>query len=132
MSQENVEIVRGIYDAFARRDRLTPFEFYAADIEWDLTAIHLEAVVNHGHDGVRSSFREVLAEFREFEFQPLEFTPIANHVLVTVQEHGVGRESGVVVDRREYAVWTLRDGMVIRMRAYLDRSEALEAVGLAG
>jgi hypothetical protein len=29
MSQENVEIVRGIYDAVARRDGVTPFKAYA-------------------------------------------------------------------------------------------------------
>ncbi len=132
MSQENVEVVRRIYEAFARRDRVTPFEFYASDIEWDVTGVNLEGVVNHGHEGVRSSFRDLLAEFREFEFQPLDFTPVGDHVLVTVQERGVGRGSGVVVDRREYAVWTLRDGIVIRMRAYLDRREAFAAVGLEG
>ena len=37
MSQENVEIVRGIYDAVARRDGVTPFEAYAEDIVWDLS-----------------------------------------------------------------------------------------------
>ena len=37
MSQENVELVRRIYDAAARRDDATPFEFYAVDIVWDLT-----------------------------------------------------------------------------------------------
>ncbi len=131
MSAENVAIVRGVYEAFARRDAITPFQFYAADIEWDVTGINVEGVVYHGHEGVRASFREALAGFREFEFQPLDFTPSADHVLVTVQEHGVGRTSGIVVDRREYAVWTLRDGMVVRMRAFLDHGEALRAAGLA-
>ena len=33
MSQENVEVVRGAYDAFARRDNAAPFAAYALDIE---------------------------------------------------------------------------------------------------
>jgi ketosteroid isomerase-like protein len=37
MSQENVEVVRGIYDAIARRDGVTPFQFYAEDIVWDVS-----------------------------------------------------------------------------------------------
>ena len=37
MSQENVELVLRIYDAVARRDDVTPFEFYAEDIVWDLS-----------------------------------------------------------------------------------------------
>jgi ketosteroid isomerase-like protein len=35
MSHENVEIVRELLEAFARRDHERPFEFYDADIEWD-------------------------------------------------------------------------------------------------
>ena len=37
MSEENVEIVRGIYDAVARRDGVTPYEVYAEDIVWDFS-----------------------------------------------------------------------------------------------
>jgi ketosteroid isomerase-like protein len=45
MSQQNVEIVRSIYEAFARRDSVTPFKFYAADIERDVPGVELEGVV---------------------------------------------------------------------------------------
>jgi ketosteroid isomerase-like protein len=55
MSEKNVEIVRGVYDAFARRDNAAPFAVYAPDIEWDLReGVGLDApTVYHGHDGVR-------------------------------------------------------------------------------
>jgi ketosteroid isomerase-like protein len=36
----------------------------------------------------------------------------------------------VVVDRRHCGVWTLHNGMVTRVRAYLDHAEALKAAGL--
>jgi ketosteroid isomerase-like protein len=67
--------------------------------------------------------------FRDFEFQPLDLRPSGDHV-VTVHERGVGRGSGVVVNRRHYAVWTLRDGIVIRMWACFDHGEALRAAGV--
>ena len=38
--------------------------------------------------------------------------------------------SGVRLDQETAHVWTLGDGRVIRCEVYLDRSEALEAVGL--
>ncbi len=61
MSRENVEIVRGIYDAVARRDGVTPFEVYAEDIVWDMsnsrrTLIGIEPVY-HGHEGARQFWR---------------------------------------------------------------------------
>jgi ketosteroid isomerase-like protein len=39
MSQANVEIVRAVYDAFTRRDQVTPFQAYAPDVEWDVTGL---------------------------------------------------------------------------------------------
>ena len=132
MSQENVEVVRSMYKAFAQRDGVTPFKHYAPDIEWE--NLHWQPVgvprVYHGHDGVHEMFHDLLQAFREFEFRMVELTPNGDHVLVTVDERGVGRTSGVVVDRRHYAAWTLNNGMVTRVRVYLDHAEALKAVGL--
>jgi ketosteroid isomerase-like protein len=133
VSEENVEVVRSIYEAFAQRDGVTPFKYYAPDIEWDNSEI-MELVggstVYHGHDGVHAFFHDLLQAFSEFEFHLLELTPIGDHVLVTVHEHAVGRLSGVIVDRRHYGVWTLHRGMVTRVHAYLHHAEALKAVRL--
>jgi ketosteroid isomerase-like protein len=131
VSQENVEIVRGIYDDFARHDNNAPFTVYAPDVVWDLREAAVDvATVYHGHDGVRTAFRNWLAPFRDFKFLPNEMRASPDDVLVTVNEHGIGRASGVVVDRCHYALWTLRGGKVVSMRVYLDHAEALKAVGL--
>ena len=133
MSQENVEVLRSVYDAYARRDSITPFKAYAPDIEWDLTGLaHLDgATVYHGYEGVRAGFRDLLSAFRDFQFQPEELRDAGDRVLATVHEHGVGRASGIIVDRRHYALWTFREGKIVRLRVYLDRNEALEAAGLS-
>ena len=134
MSQENVETVRGVYDAFTRRDNVAPFAVYAPDIvvEWNLNeGGPLDApTVYRGHEGVRRAFRNWLAPFRDLSYRPEEMRDCGDQVLVAVNEHGIGRASGVVVDRRHYALWTLRGGMVVSLRNYLDRAEALKAAGL--
>jgi ketosteroid isomerase-like protein len=38
MSQENVELVRDLLEAFQQRDHERAFGFYDPDIEWDATA----------------------------------------------------------------------------------------------
>jgi ketosteroid isomerase-like protein len=132
MSQENVEIVRQVYDAFERRDTQLPFDMYAADIEWDLSVAGMlgPGGVYHGHEEVRESFRDLLTAFSFIDFEVEEITEAGDRVLATIHERHVGRASGVEVDRRHYAVWTLRHGKVTRMCVYLDRADALEAVGL--
>jgi ketosteroid isomerase-like protein len=131
VSQENVEVVRSIYDAYAQRDRTTPFKHYAPDIEWENQDAGLVGARTYqGHEGVHAHFHELLQAFRELEFRPLGLRGIGDNVLVTVQEHAVGRTSGVVVDRLHYAAWTLHNGKVTSVHIYLDHAEALKAVGL--
>ena len=50
---------------------------------------------------------------------------------MTVRLQGRGRGSGVEVDARFYDVYTLRDGLIVRMDQFTERSQALEAVGQA-
>jgi ketosteroid isomerase-like protein len=135
MSADHVEIVRRIYDAYARRDSEAPFELYAPDIEWDLSE-NVDGLgpadVYRGHDGVRASFRDALAAFREYEFWPEDFRDAGERVLVRVRERAVGRRSDAVVERTHHALWTLHDGQVLRMRVYRDRDDAVRAAGLGG
>ena len=52
-------------------------------------------------------------------------------VLVFAQESGRGKDSGIeVCSRRITGVYELRDGKIVRFKAYLDRDEALQAAGL--
>jgi ketosteroid isomerase-like protein len=127
MSQENVEVVRVIYDAAARRDDVTPFEVYAEDIVWDISNT-LRAAVNprrvyHGHEGVRQFWRDALSVFGEVDFEV--------EVLAVIHEREIGRSSGVPVETTHLSVWTLADGKVTQMQIFDDRPQALEAAGLS-
>ena len=133
MTPQDVELVAGVYDAFARRDNAAPFEVYATDIEWDTSRGFHEGSgsVFHGHEGVRQSIRSMLAAFSVIEFTVEKIADMGGRVLATVHERYVGRTSGAEVDRRHYTVWTIQDGKITRMCAFLDRSEALEAARLS-
>jgi ketosteroid isomerase-like protein len=52
-------------------------------------------------------------------------------VLVLVSGTAVGAGSGVPVEARGAHEITIRDGVVVRLKVYRDRDEALEAVGLS-
>jgi ketosteroid isomerase-like protein len=47
-----------------------------------------------------------------------------------VRAGGRGKTSGAAVEGTLYAVCSLRDGMVWRIRNYTDKAEALQAAGL--
>ena len=54
-----------------------------------------------------------------------------DQVVAVIHEREVGRASGARVEASHLAVWTLADGKVVRLQTFLDRQEALEAVGLS-
>jgi ketosteroid isomerase-like protein len=134
MSRENVEIVRGIYDAVARRDGVTPFEVYAEDIVWDMsnsrrTLIGIEPVY-HGHEGVRQFWRDALSVFAEADLEVDELIDAGDQVVAVTRERGVGRGSGIPVGSTAVSVWTLANGKVTQVQVFDERQEALEAAGL--
>jgi ketosteroid isomerase-like protein len=44
---------------------------------------------------------------------------------------GTASHTGIEVDVEWAAVWTIRDGKVLRAQGYLNRAEAIEAAGLS-
>jgi ketosteroid isomerase-like protein len=132
MSQENVEIVRRMYDAFAE-GRLD-FEFVAPDIEWrgprefpDLSEPW------YGHEGVTRYFTKLAEIFDDYRMVPERFIDAGDdRVLVFSREGGRGKGSGAQVETHLTAhLWTMKDGKAVRMQSYWERADALEAVGLS-
>jgi ketosteroid isomerase-like protein len=119
MSQENVEIVRRFLSAEV--DEAMPYA--DADIVWN----PIEELPAQGHDAVRASLAHWKAEWEDYELIPEEFVDMGDRVVVTVCLRGRGRASGVEIDARFYDVYTLREGKIVRMDQFTERSEALEA-----
>jgi ketosteroid isomerase-like protein len=124
MSQENVEIVR----QFLRASVEDAMPYADPSIVWN----PVEELPTQGHDAVRASLAHWKAEWDDYEVLPEEFVDSGDHVVVTVRLRGRGRGSGVRIDARFYDVYRLRDGKIARMDQFTERSEALEAAGLAG
>ena len=129
MSQENVEMLRSVYEAFNR-----------GDFEAVMRAVHpdIEFVRFGGQSPVRglAALREWMEPdaFEDQRFEPLDFTPNGNKVLVRHHFTGRGAGSGMALDFTSFAVFTLDDdGLVTRLEAFFpyEEVEALEAVGLS-
>jgi ketosteroid isomerase-like protein len=138
MSQENVEIVRELLEAFRRRDHERAFDFYADDIEWDATGtgelIPDLARVYRGHDGVRAYWRQWLSAWSDLQFdvEDIREGDGGEVVALITNQRQWGRHSGVATEMPPYGlVFTLHDGKVTRWRAYPDPGSALEAAGLS-
>jgi ketosteroid isomerase-like protein len=134
MSQANVDAVRRLYEAAARRDDVVPFEVYAEDIIWDISnsrrALLAMKPIYHGHEGVRQYWRETTSAFGEIDFEVEELIDAGEQVLAVIREREVGRASGAPVEATHLAVYTLSGGKVTQLQVFDDRQQALEAAGL--
>jgi ketosteroid isomerase-like protein len=131
MSQENVEMVRGGFDAFNRGDRTAwlagldeDYEIVPSD-EWpDARVIRGgEAGWDFYMDVAKTlSYGRVYAEF-------VDAGP--DKVLVHQRHEGRGRKSGATVDVDRWLVTTFRERKALRDEWFTDRADALEAAGLS-
>jgi ketosteroid isomerase-like protein len=134
MSQENVEVVRAIYEDWLRGDYEAVFARLDADIEWfgppDISASgEPGSGLSRGHEGVRRSLTRWIGEWDDFSFQLRQFVDFGDRVLVDGWQRGRGKASGVEVSEQIFSVWTIRDRQAVRQRMFRDRTEALEAAG---
>jgi ketosteroid isomerase-like protein len=129
----NVALIEQIMEAHARRDWDEVFARYHPDIEWDESdnaILDLQRVC-HGHDEVRQWLRDLNAAWEFVEYEQEGLIPAGEDVVQLLRAHVRGRSSGVEMAGERYAqVWTIRDGLVVRLRYFQDRDEALRAVGL--
>jgi ketosteroid isomerase-like protein len=137
MSQENVEIVRRLFDAASRGDATTVFSMYDQEVEFDSTRSPLPRLVGGGsvyvgHEGLRRFFRERSEHMEEIKDNCDELIEAGEDVVSVVTTRARGRASGVEVAGPSYAaIWTLRDGKIVRVVWFPTREEAVEAAGVS-
>jgi ketosteroid isomerase-like protein len=136
MSHENVEILRGMYEAWMAGDDEAAYSIFdpAIRLNPDPEASWVGMDEDYvGHDGVRRYMDAVNEAFEEYRPEVERIIDAGEgRVLTLAVEHGRGRGSGAEVQAARTAhLWTLRDGKAVRLDLFLDRSRALEAVGLS-
>ena len=133
MSQENVEVVRRLFEAFNRQDASAVAELWTPDGDWRPAFIgggQLEGAVFRGSEGM-AELVAVQSETREsVHAEPVKMRDLGDTVLVDVYLSAVGRGSGVPVDVVIWKVFKVLDGKLTSGTPYTSKERALKAVGL--
>ena len=125
MSQENVELVRRIYDAWDRGESAR--DFLAPDVEYVNPPYAVEPGTRHG----RKSFAVVRGTYEDFEIKVERIIDAGDETVVLAHFTGSGSVSGVPVAGEHGYVWAVRDGLAVRFQWFQSHREALEAAGLS-
>ena len=133
MPQENVEVVEAVFRAWnsGSLDDVVPFA--AEGIEW----VEVEGLPDaeggdfRGKARVRSMLESLFDTWEHYRLEPEDVRAVGkDRVLAVLREVARGRSSGAAVESRWGYVMTIRGGKIVRVEAYRNPDEALEAVGL--
>lgn len=129
MSEENIEVVRRIYDEWGRGNFRAGAELFDPDTVLVLRPPLPEAGTYRGPEGVRGYMLGFLEAWNEAAIEGESFLAVGDRVVVAVHQHATGTDSGIQVEMRYFQVWSFRGERVLRIESIRERNEALEAAG---
>jgi uncharacterized protein len=130
MSTDNVELLRPIYDQWAKGNWEPRFEVYAPDMEWGWSDEFPGTGVARDDEEKSERLREWLSGWKDWRCEAERFVAEGDTVVALTRYRGRGKTSGAAVDTEGAHVWTFREGKVIRLVVYSSRQTALRDAGL--
>lgn len=118
--QAEVDVVRAVYAAFARRDVEAALEHLDDDVEFvpaGTAALVGRSSAYSGHDGVREYFADAAREWDDLTLHAEDFRVSAGGVVVFGRIEGIVAVTGKPFQTGAVWVWRVRDGKATSMRA---------------
>jgi ketosteroid isomerase-like protein len=114
---DDLEVVRAVYEAFARRDIAGALPYIAPECELHASGTATAAGRGspyRGHDGVRDYFADVAAVWDELVLHAEDFRVVPGSVIVI--GHVTASRASERMRRSIVWTWRLRDGLAVSIR----------------
>ena len=132
MSQENVELVYRLNDAFKRRDLDAYLALCDPDVEYYSRFGEVEGGGPYrGHEGVRSWWGKLLAFSPDFGTEIEAVQALGDVTVARVRQRAQGVGSDAPVAQTQWIVTRWRNGKAVWGHIFLSEAEALQAAGLS-
>ena len=129
MPENNVEIARSSYEAFARGDLPAVLDLFATDVEWHAAEGLPWGGVHKGRDAVAQDvFGALMAAFDGFTLTQEYYIDGGDFVVVLGRYSATARQTGKPLDAAFAHVWELEDGKLRRYYHYTDTLKFHEAL----
>jgi uncharacterized protein len=130
MSEENVEIVRRMYDAFHSGDADGALAHFDPDVVVDASKARPDGGRGQGREQLNVIVAAWMGTWDEWWEEIEEMRDLGSQVLVLSVQRGRGKGSGVEVEARYALLYDVHGGKITRLVMYADQAQALEAAGL--
>jgi len=130
MSQENVHVVRSIYEAVGRGDVPAVLATFDPNIEWIAAENNPNGAGSPFH-GVNEVLEKVFiplgTQWDGFTITTDELLDAGDKVVMLGTYHGVFKPTGKRIHAQVAHIWTIADGKVTQWRQYTDTYQLTEA-----
>jgi uncharacterized protein len=131
VSEENIDLVRQLYERWATGDFMTP-EFFDQNAEMVRVGGDATGLPGtwRGLENIWKASTEWMQAWENLRLKPIQWFDLGDRVLVVARSTGRGRSSGLPLDQENAQLFTLRDGKIVRWELYHEVGDALRAAGL--
>ncbi len=129
MERVDLEQVRAVYASLSSDGTPDP-ELFDPGVEWHNAPELPGAAVHHGVEAMMTDIRAQAEAWEERHFEPVDMISTDDGAVVFLEVTARGRSSGTPVHLEVVHVLTLQDGKIVRVRAFIDREQALQAAGV--
>jgi ketosteroid isomerase-like protein len=106
--------------------------FRATHVDFELPIHRLpQAGTYRGREQVQRLFKDYVTAFDNLVLEPEEFFDAGDQVVVFVRARAQIKGGSADIQNRHGHLWTIRDGMILSLKMFPKREEALEAAGLS-
>jgi len=132
MSEENIEVVQAMLEAFNRDDVDQLVAAFTEDCELYEPPVMPDRLATgfRGHEGIRE-WADNLRRAADVRFELRDLSGTGDMIVSEWVGHGRGQASDVPLQWTSFVVLRMRGGKIARGEAFLTLPEALEAAGLS-
>jgi ketosteroid isomerase-like protein len=132
-SSDNVELLRRFYESFNQGDLDAVLELCTEDVELykDPEVVEMvSAFAPRGQERIAQYLRGWLNSWSDYQARPEEFVQSGEEVAAFTRLRARGKNSQFEIEGSMADVFTVRDGRIARFRLYVQRSDALDSLGI--
>jgi ketosteroid isomerase-like protein len=129
-AEGGLTVVRRLLDSFNALESEAAVALCTSDFEWRPAMLGgglIEGAIYRGAEGIKRFFEVQKETWETISVHPVKSRMFAEVALVEVRLEGVGRASGVRVERTTWNVFRVEGDRVASGRVFLTEEEALEA-----